>query len=106
LRLKTPAEALDEVAIAHPTIAKAITNRRILKSPMIKKGYTTSRVINSMAAFSMMRADLSNSRGGLRCRRVIRPIKFPYNSRIGNPSGKVYRIVSVTHVIFYPACRI
>jgi hypothetical protein len=38
LRPKIPAEALDEVAIAHPTIAKAIINRRIRNSPITKKG--------------------------------------------------------------------
>jgi hypothetical protein len=36
--LKIPAEALEEEAIAHPTMAKAMINRRIRNSPKSKKG--------------------------------------------------------------------
>jgi len=60
LRLKIPAEALEEEAIAHPTMAKAMINRRIRNSPKSKKGYTTSRVIHSIAANSLMSAGRSN----------------------------------------------
>lgn len=61
LRLKIPAEALEEEAIAHPTMAKAMINRRIRKSPISKKGYTTSRVLHSMAANSLMSVGRSNA---------------------------------------------
>jgi hypothetical protein len=61
LRSKIPAEALEEEAIAHPTIAIAMINRRIRISPKSKKGYTTSRVIHSIAANSLLGAGRSNA---------------------------------------------
>jgi hypothetical protein len=52
LRPKIPADALVEVAIEHPTIAKAMINRRILHLQKTK-GYTTTSATDSLATRSI-----------------------------------------------------